>query len=371
DLFARFSEQTGIQVEIEHVVWDQIDAKLVITNTAGAPAADLFWCSSQKLASLVNAGALRGLDDKIAADLNAADFTDLMWSAVTYPGDGKKYMILASVHSRGLWYNTDLMPEAPKTWDELVTMGQAATNPDTNTFGFGFYGYNNYGAIEVGVAPFIWSAGGAIADDTGKATWNTPEAAEAIQFLSDLINVHKIAPESCYTSEFTEIQEAFKAGQIASFVTGTYAVSDLMQSELGMAGKIKFAPIPGKDGPAPNFSNGWSMGIPSMTSDEQADLAWQLIKFMCDPAIQAEHSVIEGGLPTTLASYASEAFQVEPFPSFLDNLPNGRSMDPVLHYQEELQAAIVAVNTYFYDPSQNLQDLLDNSVNEFNAQFGY
>lgn len=371
DLFNRFTEQTGIKIEIEYIVWDQIDSKLVITNAAGSPSSDIYWCSSQKLASLVNGGALMPLDDRIAADLNEDDFTELMWNAVTYPGDGKRYMLLASVHSRGLWYNTDLMPEAPTNWEELVEYAQAATNPEENIYGIAFLANNTYGAMEVGTAPFIWSAGGAICDSTGKATYNTPEVIEAVEFMNSLINEYKVAPESCYTADEDTWLEAFKAGQIASIINGTYRVAEMMETELGKAGKLKFAPIPGKDGAAPNFSNGWAMAIPSNASPEKADLAWELMKFISDPEIQVEHSLTEGGLPTTLASYEDEAFQAEPFPSFLANLPNGRSMDPVIYYQDELQAAMIAINTYFFDDTQDLQSILDASVNDFNAQYGY
>ena len=371
ELFKQFTEETGIRIEFETVVWDQLDSKLVVTNMSGAPSSDVTWCSSQKLASLMNSRALYQLDDLITRDLNEFDYTSLLWNAVTYPVDGKKYMMLTSIHSRGIWYNTDLMPEAPKTWDELVEYGKAATDPDANQWGFGCYLIPQYGSMEVTVGPFIWSAGGSISTVDGAGAWNSPEAKEGIQFLADLFHVYKIASPSCYESDFSAIEEAFKTGSVACVINGTYAVSNYMDTDLAREGKIKFAPIPGKDGPSPNFSNGWALGIPSNCPEEKIELAWEFIKFISRPDIQVKHSKVEGGLPTALASYEDPAFQEYPFTAFYDNLPNGRSMDPLVYYQEGLEAAIQSVHQYLFDPSIDLQQALDDGVNTFNAEFGY
>jgi len=371
DAFAQFTEETGIEIEYETVVWDQIDSKLVVTNMAGAPSSDLSWCSSQKLASLMNSNALYPLDDFIARDLNMDDYASLMWGAVTYPVDNKKYMVLSSIHSRGIWYNTDLMPEAPKTWDELVDFGQAATDPDNNQWGFGCYLSPHYGAMEVTVGPFIWAAGGSISTVDGAGCWNEPAAVEGIQFLADLFHKYKIASPANYEADFSGIEEGFRTGSVAAVINGTYAVSSYMDTDLARDGKIKFAPIPGKDGPAPNFSNGWALGIPSNCPEDKAELAWELMKFWQRADNQAKHSKVEGGMPTAIASYDEPSFQEEPFVSFFNNLPNGRSMDPLVHYQEGLEAAILSIHKYLFDPSIDLQAALDEGVENFNAEFGY
>jgi len=371
DFFEKFTQETGIDIEYETVVWDQIDSKLVVTNMAGAPSSDLTWCSSQKLASLMNSNALYPLDEFIERDLNENDYTSLMWNAVTYPVDKKKYMVLTSIHSRGIWYNTDLMPEAPKTWDELVEYGMEATDPDNNQWGFGCYLIPQYGSMEVTVGPFIWAAGGSISTVEGAGCWNEPEAVEGIQFLADLFHKFKIASPACYEADFSGIEEGFRTGSVASVINGTYAVSSYMDTDLARDGKIKFAPIPGKDGPAPNFSNGWALGIPSNCPEDKLEMAWELMKFWSRADNQAEHSKVEGGLPTAIASYENEAFLVEPFISFFNNLPNGRSMDPLVHYQEGLEAAILSIHQYLFDPSIDLQAALDEGVENFNAEFGY
>ena len=364
----QFIAETGVQVEVEVVPWNQLDAKLIITNQAGEPGADLFYCSSHKMASFVHAGALLPLDDYFAhEDIN--DYNPLAIRAVTFPGDGKMYQALASIHSRGLWYNTDLMPVPPKTMDEMITIGQQVVKEHPDKYAFGFFANNHYGSIEVTVGPFIWAMGGKIVNIDGTAAWDTPQVAEAIKFLSDCVNVYKISPESVFLGEFSDIEDAFLAGNVASIINGTYMISSfLKESELGQAGKLKFVPIPGNGGPAPNFSNGWAFGIPTLS--RQPDLAWSYISFFQRPEIQVQHALFEGGMPTRMSSYDDPAFLDPPFPDFVENMvANGHPMDPLIYYQEGLEAFNLVNIGFVLDPTQDLMQMLNDSAEEYNNRF--
>jgi len=137
-LIEGFTAETGIKVNLETVPWNEIESKLVMTNQSGNPTCDISWVSSQKLASLVNAGALLPLDDYYK-DLDTSDFIDQAIDAATFPGDGKKYLVEASVHSRGLWYNTDLIQTPPADWNELIDAAVSANAQDNNIYGFAAY----------------------------------------------------------------------------------------------------------------------------------------------------------------------------------------------------------------------------------------
>ena len=151
-LYEKFTEETGIKIEYNVVPWDQLESKIVITNRAGAPS-DLVAVSSQKLASLVNSGALMPLDEMIDESYNRDDFSNAVWAAGTYSGDNKVYCMLQSVHTRGIWYNKDYVKEAPKTWDEIVTAGQKAMSENEGVYGFGFWGGKHYASGETAIGP--------------------------------------------------------------------------------------------------------------------------------------------------------------------------------------------------------------------------
>ncbi|MEG1926593.1 MAG: sugar ABC transporter substrate-binding protein, partial [Ruthenibacterium sp.] len=368
-LVKRFEEETGIDVVSEVIPGGELESKLVITNQSGEPAADLFFVSSQKMASMVNAGALMCLDDYYAALPTLSDFNQGALDSVTYAGDGKKYLMPVSIHGRGLWYNTDYVKEAPKTLDELVEVAKSVTKPEDGFYGLTFWGQKHYGTTELILGPLTWANGGKLANEDGSAAWNNEAAAKAIQFVSDAINVHKITPESVLTAEYDETAETFAAGNVAMIIDGTFRVTPFLKdSEIGKAGKVKFAPIPGVDGPAPCFSNGWAMAIP--TNSKQPDLAWKFMEFFATPETQIEHAKFEGGLPVLNSCYDDPAFKEYPFPEFNENInQNGRPIDPFVYYQEGLESLSVVNMSYALDPTQDLTALLEESANDFNNKY--
>lgn len=368
ELFAELSEQTGITIEIETIPWDQIEGKLVMTNQAGDPSADIYVISSQKLASIVNSGSLLPLDDYIDKDLDRSNFVPGAFEVGTYSGDGKVYCMLSSIHNRGLWYNKALMPNPPQNRAELVEFAKAATDKENNIYGFGFWGNQHYASMEVGVGQLMWDAGVKLCDDAGKATWATPEAAETVKFLADCIHEYEISPQTCYTMvDYAEVADMFLAGNIASYISGTYDMAKIQTSDIFKEGNVGFAPIPGTDGPAPTFSNGWAFAIPSKS--KQPDLAWEFVVAFSQPEVQTKHAKFEGGMPIRVESYDDEVFSSGLYKELYANMENGRSMDPFVFYQESLEAIAMANTTYIMDPTADIEQLHLDAQNDFNSRY--
>lgn len=367
-VYEKFTQDTGIEIELNVVPWDQTESKVVITNQAGSPC-DIALISSQKLASLVNSGALMALDEMIDKDLNRDDFSDAVWNAGTYGGDGKVYCMLSSVHTRGLWYNTDYVKNPPRTWDEVIETGQQVMKEYEGVYGFGFWGGKHYASGETAIAPFTWAGDGKLTNDDGSAAWANDGAADAIRFLSDCFNKYQITPETCMNvSDYNDVTQQFAAGNIAMILDGSYARNTLETSE--NAGKFGFVPIPAKTkgGPSPHFSNGWAWAIPSKAANPE--LAWEFIKWFSQKEIQVEHSKVEGGLPITIAAQEDPTFAEGLNKDFIDNVnANGKSMDPLVYYQEGLEQLSVASATYCLDPDSDLDALLKESQDAFNEKY--
>ncbi len=372
EVYERFTEDTGIEIEYEIVPWDQSEAELVIANQGGN-APDIALISSQKLASLVNAGALASLDEYIDKDMNRDDFVEAVWNAGTYSGDGQVYCMLSSAHTRGIWYNKNYVSdeEAPDTWDDVVQVGKKVMEENENVYGFGFWGGSHYAAVELTIGPMTWAGDGALSNpQDGSAAWANQQVADAIQFMSDCYNVHKITPEICMstTDYSTDVTQQFAAGNIAMILDGSYIKSRLEASD--NAGNFGFVPYPAKTegGSHPHFSNGWAWGIPR--NAEQPELAWEFIKWFSQTDIQVAHSLVEGGLPIVKAAADDPAFSDDLSPLFFENLAHGRSMDPWLYYQEAQEKLAIAGATYCLDPeNEDLNALLQKSQDEFNEQY--
>lgn len=370
-IIQRFEKETGIKVQYETLPWDQIDSKVVITNLADEPA-DVSWVSSQKLASLVNAGALLPLDQYVKAtytEKELADFAELERKATTSVLDGKKYMFLLSIHSRLLWYNKDIIKKPPRTWVEVKETARKATQKTKGIYGITFFANKHYGTSEVVLAPMIWSTGGRLSNHNGSAAFNSPNVAEAIKFLSELIHAGYV-PKNVTTADFPVVENAFKAGQVGMIIDGSYMLNTFVkETEFGKAGKLGWAPIPGKYGPAPNFVNGWALGIPRNSKHPYE--AWKLIEFFQRTDIQAMYSLVEGGAPTRKSAWSKPEFKTEVWRFILKNLDeNGHPMDPFVYYQEGLESLSMAASAYFIDPfTNNIEALLDEFAEDFNRKF--
>lgn len=270
-----------------------------------------------------------------------------------------------------LWRLYGTQELTPETWDEVVEVAKKAMAENEGIYGFGFWGGSHYAAVELTIGPLTWAGDGQLSNpEDGSAAWANQEVADAIQFMSDCYNVHKITPEICMNvSDYsTDVTQQFAAGNIAMILDGSYIKSRLEASD--NAGNFGFVPYPAKTegGSHPHFSNGWAWGIPR--NAENPDLAWEFIKWFSQTDIQVQHSLVEGGLPIVKAAADDPAFSDELSPLFFDNLQYGRSMDPWLYYQEAQETLAIAGATYCLDPEkQDLNALLQESQDQFNDQY--
>jgi len=101
-------------VEVKSAIRD--DFKVAAPNGEGP---DIIVIAHDQAGTLVADGLLAPIDlgDK------AADFNPNSLAACTF--DGQLYCMPYATENLGFFYNTDLVPTAPTTWDEVISMGEA------------------------------------------------------------------------------------------------------------------------------------------------------------------------------------------------------------------------------------------------------
>ena len=77
------------------------------------------------------------------------------------------YAYWFATDGRILYRRTDLVPEAPRTWDELIAAAKAAEEKDPKVDGYLFNGGRWEGTTFDNLAHF-WSQGGELVDEQGK-----------------------------------------------------------------------------------------------------------------------------------------------------------------------------------------------------------
>jgi ABC-type glycerol-3-phosphate transport system substrate-binding protein len=350
----------------------RLDEKVLLSAKAGNPP-DLTQFSSQFLESHVAANTLMPIDDYMAqADQEwVNDLLDIERVNMTSRRTGNRYGLLISVHSRLLYYRTDLMPAAPESWDDIAKYALENTDEATGKWGYIFNGASPW-SVEVAFAPFIWSQGGAITDDKGRATWASPETEKAVAWHRDAIYKDQFASIANVTGNYGDMWKMFLNGSAAMGIEGTFGLLGIQGEgqELWEAGKIWATPIPGPtaDSPNPTFANGWSTGIP--VGSPHPDEAFELIAFWSSPDIQVIHSKEEGGAPIVRSAwpklYTEEIILDVFFPNLDDN---GRPMEPFVFYLEGLTALGKSIEEALTSEDSDIMAILTASQEEYNSKY--
>lgn len=127
DIFKKYTEKTGIKVEMVAVsMLDQVK-KIALDGPAGK-GPDIFYQPHDRIGDIV----LQGLADPVDLGDAKSEYSKIAVDAVTY--DGQIYGVPFVVETYGLFYNKNLVPEAPKTMEELMKIAkEKQIQPKINT----------------------------------------------------------------------------------------------------------------------------------------------------------------------------------------------------------------------------------------------
>lgn len=200
-----------------------------------------------------------------------------------------------------LYYRKDLVPNPPKTWDELMSDCSIAKQN-----GIGCYAgqFAKYEGLTVNVAEAINTAGGSIVGPDGVTpTLDTPQAKAG---LSNLVNAYADGniPKEAITYQEEQGRQAFEAGKLLFLRNWPY-VYNLAKTEGSSKVKNTFgiAPLPGLNGPGASSLGGHNAAI-SVYSDHKATAA-DFLKYL-ESAETQKFFITQGSLAPVLASLYSD-----------------------------------------------------------------
>lgn len=215
ELGASFSEEYGVDLVVQQLGFGDIRDQLRIAGPAGE-GPDVIIGANDWLGELVTNGMLAPVElgDK------AEEFNSGALSAFTWYEDSQLYGVPYAIENIALFYNTDLVPTPPTTWDEVVEISKALMDEGKAEYGFirqigdpyhffpiqtAFGGYifgvdeeGNYDATDVGV------------DNEGSIA--------ALKWLQGLIK-EGMMPSSL---EGPDAEALFQDGQAAMYITGPW-----------------------------------------------------------------------------------------------------------------------------------------------------
>jgi multiple sugar transport system substrate-binding protein len=300
--------------------------------------------------------------EKAGIDVN--DFFPFAQNVMKGP-DGKIYGIQFTTDTRVMYYRKDLVPNAPKTWDEVLETGKQLK--DQGYDAFLFPGGRGEGSMVTSLWPFYWAQGGKLVDESGKPVFGEGENREkmlnVLNFLQESVK-QGVTPQRVanYGSE-SDINAEVATGKVAMFLGGNWQVNQLRD----IVGPDEFAkwaiaPLPQMSaGTEVTTAGGWAWGV--FTDDpakQEAAVNFLLQAFVGDKGM-ANWTTIGGYLPTRksvydLADYKGTEFSSS-FREYLDEHAQMRPAAPI--YQEisnQMQIAISSVISGSKSPEDALNE---------------
>jgi raffinose/stachyose/melibiose transport system substrate-binding protein len=191
---------------------------------------------------LADAGLLLPLED--AYKKNGWKIYDWAKQRATY--NGTVYGIPDQVEEVIVYYNKDLVPEEPKTVDELRQIADDLKGQGKTPFAFGDQEQWPAGHIfSIGISNMLGREG---LDNIlyGDGRWDVPEVEEAVDLLFRDFVESGYYPDGVNALTYDDTNALFFAGDAGMLPTGTWLVSTIVESVRDF--EVGFFPFPSIDG---------------------------------------------------------------------------------------------------------------------------
>ncbi|MBI3169391.1 MAG: extracellular solute-binding protein [Chloroflexi bacterium] len=229
------------------------------TDVAAGGGPDMFIAPNDNLGGQARAGTIADITDLAAGKLG--DYSELSQGGMMY--DGKLYGLPESLKAVAFWYNTDLLPEAPATTDDLKALMEGGT-PVAISFGC----YHHWG--------FFGSFGGQIFDDQFNFVADDANQANVASAMSYLNDLYQISVENGWPRNDSDGLAPFTEGSVAAITNGNWAMGDYRNA---LGDKLAVAPIPAGPGGASNpllGVDGWYFNPNSENQEAALEVALYL-----------------------------------------------------------------------------------------------
>ncbi|WP_280769316.1 sugar ABC transporter substrate-binding protein [Salipaludibacillus daqingensis] len=347
----KFTDEYGIEVNVTpYSMLDQTEGMSLDGPAGQGP--DLFFQPHDRMGDI----HLQGL----AAELELTDDQQERLShyneeAVTsFSYEGIQYGIPAVVETYALFRNTDLVPDAPETMDDLMDVAHDLT--DGSTYGFLMEATNFYFTY-----PFLTATGGYVfgqdedgvydADDIGLNSDGAVEGAEIIQswFEEDLM------PDGI---DGDVMNGLFTDGQVGMVVTGPWSIPDY---EEALGDSLEISTLPTQDGEVlSSFSGNKGWLVNYYTENEY--WATELALFLTNAENSETYFQTAGELPAHTDVEIDDEFMSPIFDQtqYAEPMPNIPEMSQVW---EPIGDALE-----FVSQGDDPQEVLDEAVEQIKEQ---
>ncbi|MCF8167889.1 MAG: extracellular solute-binding protein [Rhodoferax sp.] len=270
-----FEAKTGIKVNYNNAPWAQYRDTMV-TKFVGKAPLDVLWVSDSWLPEWAESGWLapiNGFPELMKYNAEADEF-----STQSMQYKGKQYGLSYYTDYMAFFYDEEKLKKAgikepPSTWDELIAQSLKIKAAGISDFPMMLSMARESWLIEF-LTAMVYSNGGGFTDASGASVMSDPKkgAVQALQWIVDAVNKHKIISPACVETGELNGLKSFSSGNHAFALLSRYRIrtlNDPKQSQI--AGRVKQALMPAGAGGS-HATVGW-MRFHGMTAQAAADKA--------------------------------------------------------------------------------------------------
>lgn len=227
----QFTETYDVPVAVQELGFGDIRDQLKITGPVGE-GPDIIIGAHDWLGELVSNGLLLPLDLGDTVD----QIDPVAVTAFTY--EGELYGLPYNTEAIALYYNTDLVPEPPATWDDLKRIAKELQDEGTVEQGYVLQQgdpYHTY-PIVTGFGGYVFGRDADGNYDPSDLGLDTDGGIAAMTEIDAMVKAGLLRQDVDYETMMT----LFKEGKSAMFITGPWALGDVRAAGVNYG----VAPIP-------------------------------------------------------------------------------------------------------------------------------
>jgi multiple sugar transport system substrate-binding protein len=340
-------------------------ARLLEQARAGR-APDCVAVDSFQLALFVQNGVLQPLNAYFSQE-EIDDLFPFIREGITGE-DGQIYAWWWGTDLRVLYYNTEIVPEPPATWEEMQAAALAAS--ETGVDGVLFNGGRWEGTTFDWLANF-WAQGGELVDETGKPIFGEGENREkmlsALNYFNGLVDSGAAPARVATIADYNDFNAAAISGTVAMFFGGHWQyiqLEEAMQPDAFAKWDVAELPGPTPDQRATG-TGGWTMAA---FTEDPAKL--EMCATLMREVYMGPANEVIGDLPTRQSLFDSlPAFQSPYFAKLKEYLVNGKARPGVPIYPEmsnQIQIMMGEVLSGSKEPEAALDDAWARVMDAYN-----
>lgn len=288
---------------------------------------------SFQLALFMQQNALQPVTEHFTTE-HIADLFPFVREGIT-GSDGEIYAYWFVTGLRVLYHRTDLVPDAPRTWQDTIEAALAAQVQAPGVDGILFNGGRSEGTSFDFLAHF-WSQGGDLVDDEGRPVFgdepNRTYLVNALNYYVDLVESGAAPQRVASIAGYDDMLGTIRSGNVAMVqgASGQWTqMSNVLEPDQLALWSVTLPPAMNPDQYSTG-TGGWTIAALSDDPEEQR-ICMELAKSV----YRSTANEITGGLPTSASLFESiERFQQPPFGQFGEFLEHGRARPGVPIYPE-------------------------------------